>query len=207
MIFTIWGRLTNYSLNIFLVLLLSLTPIFLRFEGKKINTKEIALVAILVTVASVSRIPFSVIPSLQPVTFIVIVSGIVFGKDLGFITGAASALISNFFLGHGPWTLWQMVSWGLAGYLSGVLGRFRFFNSKKVLLAYCFIWGYLYGWIMNLWFWLVYTYPHNIQSFLLANSLSFIFDSIHAGGNLAFALIFYNDLVAMLTKFKIKYNL
>lgn len=207
LIFSILGKLTNYYVSAFLILLLALIPLFIRFEAKKVNSKEIALVAMLVTVASVLRIPFSIIPSLQPVTFIVIVTGIVFGKDLGFITGTSIALLSNIFLGHGPWTPWQMFSWGIVGYVSGLLNRWNFFNSRKFLLAYCFLWGYFYGWIMNLWFWLAYVYPLNLQSFILANSLSFIFDSIHAVGNLAFALIFYNDLISILKKFKIKYNL
>ncbi|HHV72187.1 MAG TPA: ECF transporter S component [Clostridia bacterium] len=207
LIMVVLGTITNYYLSALFILIFSIIPILLRVETKQVNSKEVALIAMLVTVASVLRIPFSAIPSLQPVTFIVIITGIVFGKDLGFVTGAATALVSNFFLGHGPWTPWQMFAWGGAGYLSGCLEKLSLFRSKAFTLIYFFVWGYLYSWIINIWFWFAYTYPPNLKSFILTNSFSFVFDTIHAVGNLVFALIFYQDLVNILKKFKLKYNL
>ena len=51
----------------------------------------------------------------------VVLSGIALGPEAGFLTGALGRFICNFFDGHGPWTPWQMVSWGLIGFISGVV--------------------------------------------------------------------------------------
>jgi hypothetical protein len=61
------------------------------------------------------RIPFAALPGVQPTSFLVMVSGLVFGPQAGFMIGAMAALASNFFLGQGPWTPWQMLGWGLMG--------------------------------------------------------------------------------------------
>ena len=39
----------------------------------------------------------------------------------GFAVGALSGLVSNFWLGQGPWTPWQMAGWGLTGILGAAL--------------------------------------------------------------------------------------
>ena len=36
------------------------------------------------------------------------------GPRAGFAVGATAALVSNFFLGQGPWTPWQMLGWAAA---------------------------------------------------------------------------------------------
>ena len=51
----------------------------------------------------------------------VVLSGIALGPEAGFLTGALGRFICNFFDGQGPWTPWQMVSWGLIGFISGVV--------------------------------------------------------------------------------------
>lgn len=57
---------------------------------------------------------------------VTIITGAYFGAEAGFVTGALSALISNIFYGQGPWTPFQMLAWGLGGFLSGLV----FFNKK-----------------------------------------------------------------------------
>ncbi|MCL6635796.1 MAG: ECF transporter S component, partial [Peptococcaceae bacterium] len=85
------------------------------FEKSRVSSREIAVIAVLGTVAAASRVPFAALPNIQPATFLVVVSGYVFGVRAGFMVGSTAALVSNFFLGQGPWTPWQMFSWGLAG--------------------------------------------------------------------------------------------
>jgi len=43
--------------------------------------------------------------------FLVVITGFVLGSRAGFLVGAMTPLISNFFIGHGPWTPWQMLAW------------------------------------------------------------------------------------------------
>ena len=49
------------------------------------------------------------------------ITGIAFGPQAGFLTGAIGAFASNFFFGQGPWTPWQMFAYGFAGFWAGLL--------------------------------------------------------------------------------------
>jgi uncharacterized membrane protein len=76
--------------------------------------------------AAVSRAAFAFSPHLQTVIGLVMITGIAFGAEAGFLTGAVAAFASNFFFGQGPWTPWQMFAFGVAGFVAGVL-----FHSRK----------------------------------------------------------------------------
>ena len=71
--------------------------------------------ATLAAVAAAGRVLFVAVPGVQPVTVITIAAGAALGARAGFATGAVAALASNFFLGQGPWTPWQMLAWGACG--------------------------------------------------------------------------------------------
>ena len=88
-----------------------------------LSSREIAAVASLGALSAAGRIAFAAVPSVQPSTVLVIVSGWVLGPSAGFTVGATTALVSNVFLGQGPWTIWQMLSWGGIGMVAGFLGK------------------------------------------------------------------------------------
>lgn len=52
-----------------------------------------------------------------------ILAGVGLGAEAGFLTGAMAGFVSNFFFGQGPWTPWQMFSFGIIGFLAGLLFR------------------------------------------------------------------------------------
>ena len=54
-----------------------------------------------------------------------------FGARAGFLTGAVSAFVSNFIFGQGPWTPWQMLAFGLAGFLAGLLHEKGILDSNR----------------------------------------------------------------------------
>ena len=66
------------------------------------------------------------------------------------MTGAMTALTSNMLLGQGPWTVWQMSAWGMMGLSSGLLQRLLKRHGLLLSLYGC-VWGFLFGWFMNLW--------------------------------------------------------
>lgn len=74
----------------------------LRFEWRSLDSRELVLLALLTAIAAVSRVPFAGLPSVQPTTFVIIVTAVVFGAESGFVVGAGAALVSNIFLGQGP---------------------------------------------------------------------------------------------------------
>jgi len=174
------------------------------YESRKTNVREIALVSTLAALAAVSRIFFAALPNIQPTTFIVMTSGFVFGPSFGFMTGAIAAFLSNNFLGHGPWTPWQMLAWGLAGFISGLIRKSGIHKSRMLFTAYAFTWGFLFDWLMNLWHWLFFIYPLNLRSFVAVYAASFYFDMLHAAGNGVFACLFGTDLVNILGRYKEK---
>ncbi|MGQ9557904.1 MAG: ECF transporter S component [Desulfurispora sp.] len=157
-------------------------------EGSHLSPRELAVPAVLGAVAAAGRVALAAVPGVQPVTFLVIASGYVLGARAGWLVGGCAVLASNFFLGHGPWTPYQMVSWGLAGASAALLARLRPGGGPWLLAGFCFAWGYFYGWIMNLWFWLNFVAVHNWSSFLGAYAASFGLDTLYALGNAFFAL-------------------
>ena len=103
----------NKELVLVLTALVGLGVVFTLVEKKRFSSTQISLIAALSGLAALGRIPFAAVPSVQPTTFIVIVSGAVFGSGVGMLVGVFAAFVSNIFLGHGPWSLFQMLAWGL----------------------------------------------------------------------------------------------
>ncbi len=107
----------------FVVLALVLLAGFGWYERRRPPAKVIALVAALAALAVVGRLAFAAIPNVKPTTDIVLFAGYALGPVPGFMVGAVTALVSNVFLGHGPWTAWQMVAWGGVGVGGALLAR------------------------------------------------------------------------------------
>ena len=94
---------------------------FAWLEGGTMSARDLTLVATLGGLAAAGRVLFAPIPSVQPVTVIVAAAGVALGPRRGFAVGALAAIASNFFLGQGPHTPWQMLAWGGCGLLAGLL--------------------------------------------------------------------------------------
>ncbi|MDN5344639.1 MAG: energy-coupling factor transport system substrate-specific component, partial [Clostridia bacterium] len=115
----LWGQ--GWGLLASVIIIMALGLLYWGFEQGRVSTREVAVIAMLGTIAAVGRVPFAGLPNIQPTTFMVIISGFVFGSRAGFMVGSTAALVSNFFLGQGPWTPWQMFAWGLAGTTAGAM--------------------------------------------------------------------------------------
>ena len=152
------------------------------------------------TISAVLRVPFAAIPNVQPCTFLIICSGCVFGPVAGFTVGAITALVSNFFLGHGPWTLYQMIAWGLGGLSAGYLNKLRL--NRPLLIAFGILWGYLYGFITNIWFWTAFVYPLNLNTLVVTQLNTIWFDTFHAIGNAMFLGILGMKTISVMERFK-----
>ncbi|MDD5748840.1 MAG: ECF transporter S component [Actinomycetota bacterium] len=196
------GIIKNWGLMSLIIVFLILVFHYARFEDSHADSKVIAMIAAIAALSIGGRILFTPIPSLQPSTFMIIAGGYVFGPIEGFMIGSTTALVSNFFLGHGPWTPWQMLAWGLAGLSAGVLGKRDLLPGKLRLTIFCAIWGFLYGWILNAYFVLGFIHPISFRAFASACVSSFWFDLIHSLGNAAFALIAGPAVIQILSRFK-----
>jgi energy-coupling factor transport system substrate-specific component len=200
----------NYLLLSFGFVLISFLFIILRFEKRKMEARELVLLAVLAAVAAVGRIPFASIPSVQPTTFVIMISGIVFGAESGFMIGVIAALASNMILGQGPWTPWQMMAWGLVGLSAGLFNQSGLMSTLKGKIIFGIVWGFLFGWIMNLWSILAIAQSGealNIKSIYTYLASSVLFDFFHSISNVIFLVLFSHSWIKILTRFKRKYGL
>ncbi len=191
------------TLGVFFILFMS----YFYFEKSNSGTKEIAIIATLSAFAAVSRMAFAPIPNVKPVTFLVALSGFVFGPYEGFLIGSTTAFLSNIFFGQGPWTPWQMFSWGLVGILSGIWGKRKKGVSAVTFSIICFIFGFMFDWIMNIWYVSAFIKPISIKSIIGAYIAGFTFDILHGGGSFIFSIIFYDSFLPVLKRYKMKLDI
>ena len=117
----------NYQLAGILMLLFLFGVVVLNFEKRKPRAREIALLSTMTGLSVAANELCSHTIPLHAGTAMVVISGIALGPETGFFVGALARFVCNFFSGQGPWTPWQMVSWGLMGYLAGLC-----FNTIRV---------------------------------------------------------------------------
>ncbi len=111
----------RYLLVSLFIVLYTMIPFFLVYEKRKPKAREIVTIAIMsALVVFFNMITYMMTP-FQPGTALVIITGIAFGPEAGFLTGALARLILNVFMQQGPWTPWQMFCWGLLGFLAGLI--------------------------------------------------------------------------------------
>ncbi len=101
-------------------------PFFMAFEGKKPQARELVVIAVMCTLAIVGRVAIP-IPNFKAAFAIIMISGIAFGPQTGYVVGAITALVSDFFYGQGAYMPWQMMAYGAGGMLAGFI-----FQSKRL---------------------------------------------------------------------------
>jgi energy-coupling factor transport system substrate-specific component len=94
----------------------------------------LVVIAVMAALAVAGRVAIPV-PNFKAITGIVMIAGMAFGPQAGFMTGAISAFASNFFYSQGPWTPWQMLAYGVGGLLAGLCFQNHLHNSWKNTLV------------------------------------------------------------------------
>lgn len=145
---TVYNEGKNFFLTIFLCAIAGCVPFFVTFENQKHSTRYLTLVAVMTAISVAGRFLFAPIPFFKPVSAVVIITGVCLGSHGGFVTGAMSALVSNFYFGQGPWTPFQMLSWGLIGFFAGLLSK-QLENNKILLSLYGAFSGLFYSVLMD----------------------------------------------------------
>ena len=110
----------SFYLSGLTIIVLTIAAFFLHFESRKPQARELVLLAVLCALAVASRAAFGFVPHFKPMLAIVMLTGIAFGPEAGFLCGAISGFASNFIFGQGPWTPWQMFAYGIGGLLAGL---------------------------------------------------------------------------------------
>lgn len=199
----------SYGVVSLLVLLECMAPFALIFEGRKPKARELVLIAALCALAVAGRAALFMLPGFKPVAALVILSGVAFGGETGFLVGAMSMLTSNVLFGQGPWTPFQMFAMGLIGFLAGVSFQKGLLRAGRAPLA---IFGavsvvLVYGGIMNPASAILYQ-PNLSLSVLKAYYLTgFPFDLVHAAATALFLWFGAEPMLEKLERVKRKYGL
>ncbi len=117
-----------------LIVIELMIPFFLAFEGRKPQARELVVLAVMCALAIVGRVAIP-IPSFKAIFAIIMLTGIAFGPEAGFIVGAVAAFASNFFYGQGSYTPWQMMAYGAGGMLAGFFFAKGRLEKKPVVMA------------------------------------------------------------------------
>lgn len=140
----------SYAFISLAVVIFACVPFFLSFEKKNSSARKVVLLAVMTAFSVAGRFIFAPIPFFKPVTAVVVIAGMYFGCEFGFLTGALSALISNFYFGQGAWTPFQMFSWGIIGFIAGVISN-PLIKNKVILILYGVFAGIAYSLMMDVW--------------------------------------------------------
>lgn len=196
---------------------LSMIPFFMVFEERKPQAREILLIAVMAAIAVVGRMAFFMIPQFKPMAAVVILAGVGLGAEAGFLTGAMAGFVSNFFFGQGPWTPWQMFSFGIIGFLAGILFRDQRKRSgsrkkewkHKILL--CLYGGLsvliVYGLLMDTASVMMVGQNLSWQAFAASYATGFSFNVIHAVSTVIFLFFMAVPMERKLDRIRKKYGI
>ncbi|WP_245156675.1 energy-coupling factor transporter ATPase [Clostridium aminobutyricum] len=192
-----------------LLILETMLPFAMVFESRKPQARELIVIAVLCAIGVAGRAAFFMIPQFKPVMAMVIIAGVAFGGETGFLVGAVTAFMSNMFFGQGPWTPWQMFGFGIVGFLAGILFRKGLLRRNKLSLS---IFGGLatfliYGGIMNPASVIMFQSRPTKEMFLLSYIQGVPFDLIHAASTVIFLWAISQPMLEKLDRIKLKYGL
>lgn len=198
----------NYYLISSAVLLLSMFPFFFSLETKKPKARELVTIASMIAIAVSGRAAFYAIPQVKPMCAIVIITAIVFGAQIGFVTGTLSMLISNFIFGQGYWTPFQMFGMGMCGLICGLLFRKKQ-KAPTLLIAtvgglVCFA---VYGLIVDLSSVFMMSADYSLGSVLSIYASGVPFNAIHGASTFVFLLLTEPVFSKILKRIKTKFDL
>jgi energy-coupling factor transport system substrate-specific component len=173
------------------------------YERSRPSAKVVAMVAALAALAVAGRVALAPIPNVVATTDIVLLTGYAIAGAPGFAVGSLAALVSNFWLGQGPWTPWQMAAWGAVGVGGAVLARFTDRRLGRLGLAFwCGLAGLAYGAVLDYSVMATYGGEQSLDRYLVLSARGLPFNIAHALGNVVFAMIAGPALVRMLLRFR-----
>ena len=211
---TLWlglklGGGRKYMVTSVLIVVETMIPFFVAFEGRRPQARELVILSVLSALAIGGRAVFFALPGFKPVAALVILSGVAFGAESGFLVGAITMLVSNVLFGQGPWTPWQMFAMGVIGLLAGILFRKGLLSRDRLSLS---VFGGLsifviYGGILNptsVW---MYQSRPTLKMILATFVTGLPADAVHAMATVFFLWFLSETMLEKLDRVKVKYGL
>ncbi len=220
----------TFPIMISLIIVLCLFIVLFEAQTSLIDNKIMAFLGVLIAINAGLRFLENAIPGpagFSPVFFLIILTGYFFGSRLGFLMGAMTLFVSALITGGvGPWLPGQMITAGWVGQSAALLKAtvdiFKWEGRpiELILLSgFGAFWGFLFGAIMNLWFWPFLGagqgqgflqsagFSQNVQrytAYYLATSL--IWDASRAVGNVIILAALSRPVLKILSRFKLRFS-
>lgn len=165
--------------------------------GNRISIKLLTTMAMLCSLAVVGRVFFTFIPNVQPATTIILLAALSLGPIPGVLIALVSTLVTNFLIGTGIWTFWQVLTWSILALFTGFLTNVHSRIPVAILSIYAGFCGLLYGFLISI---PMSRFVGNFWGYYLAG---LPFDISHAVGNVIFFLVLYPIYFKIFKKEKI----
>jgi len=194
----------SWPLASFLVVGLVLGAGWLAYERRRPSARTAAVVAVMAALAALGRDAFAALPDVKPITAMTLVVGYALGPLPGFTVGALGMLVSNFMLGQGPYTPWQMAAWGMVGLAGAALGRLSSRRLGRVALALaCGLTALAAKEVMNVYTWTLGA-SHTPAAFLATAGTALSFDLTDTVASFLFGLAFAPELSRVLARVRVR---
>lgn len=178
----------------------------LGFERGADNAAKAVLAAVFTALSVAGRVLFAATPGFKPVFAMTILAGAYLGGETGFMVGAFSALLSNFFFGQGGWTIFQMFTWGFIGLVAGLLGPLMR-KHTAVLCTLGFLAGPLFSFVIDIWSTVWIFGKFSWKAYLATTLNALPFTIMYAVSNVFFLLILARPMRRTMKRVTVKYGL
>jgi energy-coupling factor transport system substrate-specific component len=197
----------SWPLASFLLVGVVLVLGWLAYERRRPPARMVAVVGTLAAVAALGRDAFVALPDVKPITAMALVVGYALGPLPGFTVGALGMLMSNFLLGQGPYTPWQMAAWGSVGLFGAALGRLSGRRMGRLPLALaCALAALGAKEIMNVYTWTIGA-SHTPAALLAVAGTGLPFDLTDMVASFLFGMAFGPELARLLARMRARMNI
>lgn len=179
---------------------------FAKLEKKELSAGELSVTAAMTALSVIGRLAFAAVPAFKPCSAIIILTGIYLGAGQGFMSGALTALVSNFYFSQGMWTPFQMLAWGLTGFTAGLLSR-PLGRNMVFLCIFGGLAGGLYSVFMDFWSVIWADNAFYLSRFLAMTAGSAWFMLTYTVSNIIFLILLKRPADKIFTRLRRKYGI
>ena len=172
-----------------------------------LNARRLALLAVLMALCVVGRLAFQFIPNVQPITTLLILITLNMTWLDGWIVAIGSMVLTNIFLGMGPWTIAQIIAYSIVILfvaLVKMIVKKSQINQQSATVIFSlvsFFVGFFYGFIVSI----LTSFMIGITNFWIYYFQGVSFDLMHAIGNFFFYILLAPVMNPLFKKMKQTY--
>lgn len=197
----------RYTLISIIIAFVSCAAFYLAYEKREGSIRRMVMIAVMTAITVTGRLIFGVVPGFKPMSAIIILTGIFMGPECGFLVGSLSAVTSNVFFGQGPWTPFQMLTWGVIGLLSGLPGIRKVLHSRGPLIIWGMLMGMLYSGIMDIWTVLDLTGTWTWKRYVMALGTAVPYIIAYMSSNVVFLMVGLKPIGEKLERIQLKHGI